>query len=79
MNSTIPTPTHKDAGTGAPRLQVDALAKTYGSGPKAVQVIEDLTFSVNAGEMVCIVGPSGVGKPRCSNAWPVCSPPAAER
>ncbi|MFD1212906.1 ABC transporter ATP-binding protein [Arthrobacter sp. GCM10027362] len=46
----------------APRLEVTALSKTYGSGPNARCVIEDLTFTVNTGEVVCIVGPSGVGK-----------------
>lgn len=45
-----------------PRLNVVHLAKTYGSGENAKTVIEDLTFSVEAGEVVCIVGPSGVGK-----------------
>jgi NitT/TauT family transport system ATP-binding protein len=45
-----------------PRLKVSALSKTYGSGPNAKCVIEDLTFTVNTGEVVSIVGPSGVGK-----------------
>lgn len=50
------------SGAPAPRLNVVHLAKTYGSGENAKTVIEDLTFSVEAGEVVCIVGPSGVGK-----------------
>lgn len=63
MNSTINTPVPRSSPTSkVPRLEVSGLAKTYGSGPKAVEVIENLSFSVNAGEMVCIVGPSGVGK-----------------
>ena len=63
MNSTINSPVPQSSPTSqVPRLEVSGLAKTYGSGPKAVEVIEDLSFSVNAGEMVCIVGPSGVGK-----------------
>lgn len=63
MNSTIDNPTqHTEPTTRVPRLQVEALAKTYGTGPKSVEVIENLSFSVKAGEMVCIVGPSGVGK-----------------
>jgi NitT/TauT family transport system ATP-binding protein len=44
------------------RLDVVHLAKSYGTGQDAKKVIEDLTFSVAAGEVVCIVGPSGVGK-----------------
>jgi NitT/TauT family transport system ATP-binding protein len=44
------------------RLDVVHLAKSYGAADGAKKVIEDLTFSVAAGEVVCIVGPSGVGK-----------------
>ncbi|MFT4306029.1 MAG: ABC transporter ATP-binding protein [Microbacterium sp.] len=49
-------------GTVPPRLSIRRLSKTYGTGAKAVQVIEDLTFDVSAGEIVCVVGPSGIGK-----------------
>lgn len=45
-----------------PRLDVKALAKSYGTGAKSKVIIEDLTFTVETGEVVCIVGPSGVGK-----------------
>lgn len=44
------------------RLSVEGLAKSYGSGESRVEVIEDLSFEVHAGEIACIVGPSGVGK-----------------
>ncbi|TJY63669.1 ABC transporter ATP-binding protein [Arthrobacter sp. CAU 1506] len=56
--------TMKDQQLGPvpPRLDVAGLSKTYGSGPGAKTVIEDLTFTVETGEIVCIVGPSGVGK-----------------
>ncbi|WP_110588417.1 ABC transporter ATP-binding protein [Microbacterium suaedae] len=50
-----------DAGV-QPRLSVRGLGKSYGSGPSTTRIIEDLTFDVAAGEIVCIVGPSGVGK-----------------
>jgi NitT/TauT family transport system ATP-binding protein len=43
-------------------LEVQHLAKTYGSGETAVRAVGDLTFDVQAGEFVCIVGPSGCGK-----------------
>lgn len=44
------------------RLDVSGLAKTYSTKTGAVPVIADLTFQVDAGEIVCIVGPSGIGK-----------------
>ncbi|RAX43784.1 ABC transporter ATP-binding protein [Arthrobacter sp. AQ5-06] len=50
------------AGTAPARLDVSHLAKSYGTGDKAKTIIEDLTFTVAVGEVVCIVGPSGVGK-----------------
>ncbi|WP_343063888.1 ABC transporter ATP-binding protein [Haloechinothrix aidingensis] len=44
------------------RLTIEGLCKTYGSGSNAKTVLDGLTFDVNAGEFVCIVGPSGAGK-----------------
>lgn len=46
----------------ADRLVVEHLAKSYGTGSATTQVIGDLTFTVRTGELMCIVGPSGVGK-----------------
>jgi NitT/TauT family transport system ATP-binding protein len=46
----------------APVLSVQGLGVTYGTGPKAVQAIGDISFDVAPGEFVCIVGPSGCGK-----------------
>jgi NitT/TauT family transport system ATP-binding protein len=43
-----------------PVLGVHGISKRYAPGQKAV--LEDLTFEVKAGEIVCIVGPSGIGK-----------------
>ncbi|MEO7007378.1 MAG: ABC transporter ATP-binding protein [Terrimesophilobacter sp.] len=45
-----------------PRLSVRSLSKSYGTGDGAVTIIENLTFDVARGEIVCVVGPSGVGK-----------------
>ena len=47
---------------GAPMLDVIGLKKTYGTGDKATVAIGDVSFSVSAGEFVCVVGPSGCGK-----------------
>jgi NitT/TauT family transport system ATP-binding protein len=45
--------------TNAGTLKVDGLTKTYHTGTEAIR---NLTFQVNPGELVCIVGPSGAGK-----------------
>lgn len=44
------------------RLSVQGVAKTYETKKGGVPVIGDLTFDVHAGEVACIVGPSGIGK-----------------
>jgi len=44
------------------RLSVQGLAKSYPTKAGPVQIIADLTFDVRAGEIACIVGPSGIGK-----------------
>ncbi|GAB1514730.1 ABC transporter ATP-binding protein [Actinophytocola sp. KF-1] len=43
-------------------LDVTGISHTYGSGAKAHTALGDITFSVEKGEIVCIVGPSGCGK-----------------
>ncbi len=43
-------------------LEIQNLCKTYGEGKDAVAAIDDLSFDVDAGEFVCVVGPSGAGK-----------------
>jgi NitT/TauT family transport system ATP-binding protein len=43
-------------------LKVTKLRKVYGTGDTATEAIADLSFEVDKGEFVCIVGPSGAGK-----------------
>jgi NitT/TauT family transport system ATP-binding protein len=43
-------------------LRAEALQKTYTKGEREVVACENISFSVNRGEFVCIVGPSGCGK-----------------
>ena len=45
-----------------PIVRASRLAKTYGTGERAVRVFADLELSVSPGERVAIVGPSGSGK-----------------
>jgi NitT/TauT family transport system ATP-binding protein len=43
-------------------LQVRGLKKVYETKDRTVEAVRDLTFAINPGELVCIVGPSGAGK-----------------
>ena len=43
-------------------LRIEHLTKTYGSGDTAVTALDDVSFSVAAGEFLAIIGSSGSGK-----------------
>ena len=46
----------------ATRLEIRSLSKTYGPEGQGNEVLRDISFVVQAGEFVCLVGPSGAGK-----------------
>jgi ABC-type Fe3+/spermidine/putrescine transport system ATPase subunit len=43
-------------------LKVENLCKTYGAGGTQVRAVDDISFSVEKGEFVAIMGASGSGK-----------------
>ena len=43
-------------------VRVENLCKTYGKGENEVKALDNVSFAVNKGEFVAIVGPSGSGK-----------------
>ena len=42
-------------------LRVEHLSKVYGSGETEVRGVDDISFSVEKGEFLCIIGASGSG------------------
>ena len=43
-------------------LSVEHLSRVYGTGDTAVRALDDVSFTVEAGEFIAIVGSSGSGK-----------------
>jgi len=43
-------------------LELRRVSKIYGEGPAEVQALQDASVSVDAGELVAVMGPSGSGK-----------------
>jgi NitT/TauT family transport system ATP-binding protein len=51
-----------DVTASTTALDVRGLKKVYDGQGRSVEAVRDLTFSIERGELVCIVGPSGAGK-----------------
>ena len=51
------------AGAHVSALEVKNLSKAYGG----VQAVDDVSFSVAAGELLAMIGPNGAGKTTCFN------------
>lgn len=43
-------------------LKIEHLTKIYGSGENTVRAVDDISFSVEKGKFLAIIGPSGSGK-----------------
>ncbi len=47
------------------QLDVSGLRKVYEGSGRRVEAVRDLTFTVDAGELVCLVGPSAAARRHC--------------
>jgi putative ABC transport system ATP-binding protein len=54
----IPVP----VATTAPAIQLISVSKVYGSGPKAVTALDEVSIGLAKGSFTAVMGPSGSGK-----------------
>lgn len=58
VSSDVATPSLSRSGGPGSVIQLDGVSKSYGDA----RVLEDMSLSVKEGEIVCVIGPSGIGK-----------------
>jgi putative ABC transport system ATP-binding protein len=62
-----------------PVVTFENVAKVYGEGETAVRALDDVSFEINAGEFVAIMGSSGSGKSTTMNILGCLDTPTAGR
>jgi putative ABC transport system ATP-binding protein len=60
-------------------LEIENVSQTFGQGELAVQALKPTTLSVEAGELVALLGPSGSGKSTLLLAISLIQPPTTGR
>ena len=61
-----------------PVLRLESLGKTFEPGtPRAVEVLHDISFALQSGELVSLVGPSGSGKSTLLNLMGLLDTPSS--
>jgi lipoprotein-releasing system ATP-binding protein len=73
----LPVEPSPAAGVEAPLLEGRGLHKSYWLGEKEIHVLRGASFSLRAGEMASLVGPSGVGKSTFLHVVGTLDPPTA--
>lgn len=54
-------------------LEVRDLVKSFALDGATINAVDHVSFQVQSGEFVALVGPSGSGKPQCFLFWRHCS------
>jgi len=62
-----------------PVVAFDQVYKIYGHGESEVRALDGVSFQINAGEFVAVMGPSGSGKSTCMNILGCLDAPTAGR
>jgi NitT/TauT family transport system ATP-binding protein len=67
------------AATGRLAIRVEALGKRFAAGTASILALDNLSFSVNSGQFVTVVGASGCGKSTLLRVIAGLTPPSAGR
>ena len=58
-------PENASENVGKGQIKIEDVSITFGKGPTAHHAVENTSIDIQAGEFVCILGPSGCASPPC--------------
>ena len=62
LSQESPKPTAQVSPQGSGEIIASNIAKSYGAGPLAMQVVKDCSFTIESNKLTVMIGPSGCGK-----------------